>query len=86
MKPNKFIYIAICFLSVSCGSNEFNINHEQMLVQGKDSPIRCLEIKNVTCDSIEYYEIKSNNTHKVWIRRRTSTRISRRMPTAPGTL
>lgn len=64
MRPNKIIYIAICFLFVSCGSNEFDIDQERLIIQGKDSPIRCLEIRSITSDSLEYYEIKSNKTNK----------------------
>ena len=64
MRVNKFIYFAISFLSVSCGSNGFYIDEEQLIVQGKDSPIRCLEIRNITSDSLEYYEIISNNASK----------------------
>lgn len=66
MNPSKFICIVICFLSVSCGSNEFYIDQEQLIVRGKDSPIRCLEIKNVTSDFLEYYEIKNNEENKRW--------------------
>lgn len=55
----------ICFLLyVSCRSNDFYIDNEQFIVQGKDGPIRCLEIKNITSDSLEYYEIVNNNTNK----------------------
>ena len=64
MRLNKIICFAICFLSVSCGSNGFYIDEEQLIVRGKDSPIRCLEIRNITSDSLEYYEIKNNNTNK----------------------
>ncbi len=64
MKPNKIIYIVICFLFVSCGSNDFYIDQERLIIRGKDSPIRCLEIRNVTSDSLEYYEIKNNNANK----------------------
>ena len=64
MRVNKLIYFAICFLSVSCGSNGFYIDEEQLTVRGKDSPIRCLEVRNITSDSLEYYEITNNNTKK----------------------
>lgn len=64
MKPNKFIYFAICFLFVSCESNEFKIDYERLIIRGEDSPIRCLEIKNVTSESLEYYEIKNNKANK----------------------
>ena len=49
------------FLYVSCKSNDFHIDNEQLIVRGKDAPIRCLEIKNTTSDSLEYYEIINNN-------------------------
>lgn len=65
MRLNKIIGFAICFLSVSCGSNDFYIDKEQLIVRGKDSPIRCLEIRNITSDSLEYYEIINNNANKI---------------------
>ena len=65
MRLNKYLGCMICFLLyVSCRSNDFYIDNEQFIVQGKDGPIRCLEIKNITSDSLEYYEIVNNNTNK----------------------
>jgi len=55
----------ICFLYVSCRSNDFDIDNKHLIVRGKDGPIRCLEIKNTASDSLEYYEIlNTNNTDK----------------------
>lgn len=61
MRLNKFICCMICFLYVSCRSNDFDIDNKQLIVRGKDGPIRCLEIKNTTSNSLEYYEIINNN-------------------------
>ena len=65
MRLNNFIFCMSFFLYVSCISNDFYIDNEQLIVRGKDAPIRCLEIKNTTSDSLEYYEILNiNNTNK----------------------
>jgi hypothetical protein len=64
MRLNNFICFALCLLSMSCGSNVFYIDKEQLIVRGKDSPIRCLEIRNITSDSLEYYELININANK----------------------